>query len=101
MSSHSPTVTTSEQPLPHPTNGTALPAAQADGLNDSALATSSRLPPARRGRRLPRFVVPLAIVVFLSAGAAVWAIFFRNTQARADLVTTKVEYRDLQVKIIE
>ena len=44
---------------------------------------------------------PVAFGVLVVIGAAVWAIWFRSPAARTDLSVAKVEYKDLQLKIVE
>ncbi len=69
--------------------------------NGSVLPKPTRLPQARRRRKTNRFLIPVVVVVMLVLGGSVWALWFRGPQARTDLATTKVEYKDLQLKITE
>src|SRR5438093_5882707 len=89
-----------EQLVPHP-DGQGLHPTTGASSNDVDLPDSPHLPPAQRGRHLPRFVIPTLVLLFLAAGTGVWFAFFRGAAVRADLVTTRVEYRDIQVKIPE
>jgi HlyD family secretion protein len=90
-----------EPPATGGANGPAVLAAPAGGANGSALPKPSRLPRARRGSRALRILLPAAAVVAVLAAAAVWFVWFRGPAVRADLVTTRVEYKDLQLKVVE
>jgi HlyD family secretion protein len=59
------------------------------------------LPRARRGKRNIGFLITIVIFVVGLGAAGAWAAFFRGAQARTDLAITKVEFRDLQRKVIE
>src|SRR5205823_1381480 len=41
------------------------------------------------------------VLVLLVGGTAAWFVWLRGATVRADLVTARVEYRDIQVKIAE
>jgi multidrug efflux pump subunit AcrA (membrane-fusion protein) len=74
------------------TNGTAAPPA----ADKPALS----LPRARRGRKGFGIVVALVVLVVVGAAGA-WYAWFRGPQGRPDLVTVKVEYKNLQLKVVE
>lgn len=86
-----------ETPVPSPAR---TPAHGANG-NGAALPAPSRLPRARRGNKALWIILPLAALLFLGGPALAWFFFFRGPQVRTDLVTYKVEYKDLQLKIVE
>jgi multidrug efflux pump subunit AcrA (membrane-fusion protein) len=75
--------------------------AAASSVNGESHAKPSRLPQRQRGRSLSRFILPAIVVAVLVIGGTVWGVWFRGPQVRADLVTAKVEYKDLQLKITE
>ncbi|MFL5340063.1 MAG: hypothetical protein ACJ8F7_07920, partial [Gemmataceae bacterium] len=62
-----------------------------------------KLPQARKGgNKALRFLVPLVLVALaLVVIVGVYLIWFRGPQTRADLVTARVGYHDLQLKIVE
>src|SRR5258708_39777915 len=75
--------------------------AVASSANGESHPKPSRLPQSRRGRSHGRFLIPGIIIALLAIGGTVWGVWFRGPQARTDLVTSKVEYRDLQLKVTE
>jgi HlyD family secretion protein len=97
----SPPAAAPEQPVPSTANGPAVQATSAGSSNGSPFPKASRLPKARRGRRVLRFLVPAALLVLAVIAASVYFLWFRGPQVRTDLVTAKVEYKDLQLKIVE
>jgi multidrug efflux pump subunit AcrA (membrane-fusion protein) len=86
-----------------PTNGEVpvLQPAQAGGPVVSRLPKPSRLPQARRGSWLFRLLVPAALLLLVLVVAGVWFFWLRGPQVRTDLVTARVKYKDLQLKIVE
>ncbi len=75
----------------------------ANPIASSALPKPGRVPSAKRGGNRGFFLLGSAAVVavmVLGAGA-VWYFWLRGPAVRADLVTAKVEYKDLQLKIVE
>jgi HlyD family secretion protein len=88
-----------EQPTYAPAHGPA-PAPVANGAPLS-IPAPSRLPrQRRRGKLLWLLFLATGIVVVAGVGLA-YAVWFRGPQVRPDLVTYKVEYKDLQLKIVE
>jgi multidrug efflux pump subunit AcrA (membrane-fusion protein) len=75
--------------------------AAATSANGDAHARPTRLPQGKRGRSASRFILPAVALLLLVVGGTVWGVWFRGPQVRADLVTAKVEYKDLQLKITE
>jgi RND family efflux transporter MFP subunit len=65
------------------------------------LIPPSRLPQARRGTKGWRFIIPVVALLVCASVASAYFIWFRGAQVRADLVLGKVEYRDLQLKVVE
>jgi len=45
-------------------------------------------------------VIPLVVVLAVGSGSGAWYLF-RGPHARANLVTARVEYKDLQLKVVE
>jgi HlyD family secretion protein len=91
-----------EPPVVSTANGPAVHPAPVPTTNGSALP-KSRLPKARQGSRLLRWLIIAAVaVVVVGAGGSVfaWMAYFRQ-QARTDLTVVRVEYHDLQLKITE
>ena len=72
-------------------------------IGAAALPKPGRVPSARRSGNRGLFLlyglVVLAVVAI--AGGGVWYFFLRGPVSRTDLVTAKVEYKDLQLKIVE
>jgi multidrug efflux pump subunit AcrA (membrane-fusion protein) len=69
--------------------------------NGSPFPGPSRLPKAQRKSRPWRWVLPAVAVLLMAVVGAIWFVWFRGPAVRADLVTAKVEYRDLQLKVVE
>jgi len=56
----------------------------------------------RGGNRSFLLLMGLAVAAVVAiTGGGVWYFFLRGPVSRADLVTAKVEYKDLQLKIVE
>ena len=87
--------------LPASLDGAGLRPLPAPGTNGSSIVAPLRLPKARRKSRMRRLILPGIILVAAIGGGAVWYFGARGPQARADLVTTPVELRDLQLKVVE
>jgi HlyD family secretion protein len=90
-----------ELKVPGTVNGSTVRVVPADETGHSGPPTPARLPKGRRGNRTGRWLLLLTLVLFVGAASGVWFIWFRGPVARTDLVTMKVEYRDLQLKIVE
>ena len=87
------------QPAHAPAHGPA-PAPVPNGAFLS-IPTPSRLPrPRRRGKLLWLLFLAIGILALGGVGLA-YAVWFRGPQLRPDLVTYRVEYKDLQLKIVE
>ncbi len=69
--------------------------------NGVPLPTPSRLPRARRRSKLLWLFLPAAGILLMGGVGVAWAVWFRGPQTRPDLVTYRVEYKDLQLKIVE
>ncbi len=90
-----------EQPVSSHSSAPVLQPAPLGSTNGASLPNPSRLPQRRRqGSRL-LFLVPVGIVVLVAIVATVWAVWFRGPAVRTDLSVAKVEYKDLQLKIVE
>jgi HlyD family secretion protein len=63
--------------------------------------SETALPQARQRRRGFGLVVAAAILVLGAGGFGTWYQWFRGAQTRTDLVTFKVEYKNLQLKVVE
>jgi len=84
------------------TNGTApAPQLAAASPNGSPLPKSAGLPKARRGKRTSGLIIPMVLIVLVVGAAGAWYLWFRSPPVRTDLVTVKVEYKDLQLKVVE
>jgi multidrug resistance efflux pump len=90
-------------PQPAASNGHAPFSATPSGANGSSPATHAQLPKSRkRGSKTLRVLIPAGGGVFsLGLVAVVWFVGFHGPQTHADLVTVRVEARDLQLKIVE
>jgi len=91
---HSP----DEPVLTTPNDGLAHPIAV--GPVGTSLAKATALHSARRGKKRFGFVIPLVVVLAVGSGSGAWYLF-RGPHARANLVTARVEYKDLQLKVVE
>jgi multidrug efflux pump subunit AcrA (membrane-fusion protein) len=69
--------------------------------NGSALPKPSRLPRAKRRSSLWWLLLAAGGVLLLGGFGVAYAVWFRGPAARTDLVTYHVEYKDLQLKIVE
>src|SRR5690349_8280225 len=83
---------------PEPAIPTPAPAPTPNG---DGLPKPSSLPRARRRGRLMWLLVAAGAVLLLGGFGAAYAFWFRGPQVRTDLVTYHVEYKDLQLKIVE
>ncbi len=90
-----------EQEARGPTNGAVVRAIPVDENGSAGAPTPVRLPKSRSGKRTGRWVAMLVLLLFVVSVGGVWFIWFRGPTARTDLVTMKVEYKDLQLKIVE
>jgi HlyD family secretion protein len=86
-----------EQSVPGVANGSV----PADSSKGAPIPKTPRMPRARRGRRTFLFLVPATAVALVVVVAGVWFFWFRGPLVRTDLVTAKVEYKDLQLKVVE
>lgn len=68
--------------------------------NGTPLPTAP-LPRAQRRRKRLWVILPAAATLLVVAIVVVWLLWFRGPQARPDLVTYRVEFKDLQLKIVE
>ena len=93
----SPPAASPETPGHGPLHGPA-PAAVPNGV---ALPTPSRLPRAKRRSKLLWLLLLAAVILLIGGVGGAWAIWFRGPQLRPDLVTYRVEYKDLQLKVVE
>jgi len=93
----SPPVASPETPVPSPAQGSA-PIAVSNGV---ALPTPSRLPRARRRSKVLWLVLPGVGALLLAGVTLAWFLWLRGPQVRTDLVTYRVEYKDLQLKVVE
>jgi HlyD family secretion protein len=87
-----------------PTTGTEpeiLPVSPVDSPNGSALPRPSRIPKGGRASKLLWFLIPGALILMLGVGVGAYVIWFRGPQNRTDLAPSKVEYRNLQLKVVE
>jgi multidrug resistance efflux pump len=87
-----------------PTTGTdpeVLPVSKVDSPNGTSLPRPSRIPKGRRASKILWFVIPGALVLMLVVGGGAYALWFRGPQSHADLSPIKVEYRNLQLKVVE
>jgi multidrug efflux pump subunit AcrA (membrane-fusion protein) len=82
-------------------NGSAAPAIPASDNGHGEAAHPARLPKNRRASRLGRWLTVLAMVAFVGAAGGAYFIWFRGPTVRTDLVTIKVDYKDLQLKVVE
>jgi multidrug efflux pump subunit AcrA (membrane-fusion protein) len=89
----------SEQPASGPAQG---PAPQS-GSNGASLSlpTRSRLPRARQRGKLLWLLFFAAGVLLLGGVGLAYGVWFRGPQVRPDLVTYRVEFKDLQLKVVE
>jgi multidrug efflux pump subunit AcrA (membrane-fusion protein) len=95
------TTAPAEQPAPNLTVSEVL-APAAGGPGGPPLPKPSRLPKGGRGRsKALRILIPLAAVLVAGGVVAAWFVWFRGPQVRTDLVTAKVEHKDLQLKVVE
>jgi HlyD family secretion protein len=94
----SPTATSPEHPAPN----TAHTPVATGSPNGSAPANKpSRLPRGRQGSQKWRILIPaLVLIVLLVVGGSVYALV-RKPAIRTDLTLVPVEYRDLQLKVVE
>jgi HlyD family secretion protein len=90
-----------EQAVPSTGNGPVGRPATETVSNGAALPKASRLPRARRKNRTGWYILAAVLFVVVFAAAGIWYVWFRGPQVRVDLVTAKVEYKDLQLKIVE
>ncbi len=97
--------------LPNPTSTASEPTAQnkpvhtiqpgpAANPNGSPLPKPPRLPHSRKRSKLYWLLLPVGAVFLLVVIVVSWS-YVVGAQTRTDLVTRKVEYRDLQVKVVE
>src|SRR5437868_4994552 len=93
----SPPAASPEPPVQAPAHGPS-PVASPNG---ASLPKPSRLPRARRRSTLLWLILPAAGALLLGGVGAVWFFWFRGPQLRPDLVTVRVEYKDLQLKVVE
>jgi len=84
-----------------PFSGSAAPTIPASENGHGESAHPSRLPKNRRGSKLGRWLMVFALVAFVGAAGGAYFIWFRGPTARTDLVTIKVDYKDLQLKVVE
>ena len=84
---------------PAPLNGASARAVPVDGSAEPP--HPSRLPKNRKSKRTGRWLALLVLLLFVGATGGVWFVWFRGPVARTDLVTDKVKYQDLQLKIFE
>jgi HlyD family secretion protein len=81
-----------------PNNGLAQPTEVSPGK--TYLGQVNSLPGARRGKKRFGFVIPIVVVIAVGSGSGAWFLF-HGQQTRANLVTARVEYKDLQLKVVE
>lgn len=86
-----------EQKVP----GSGVTSVAANGNGHGEPAHPARLPKSRRGSRAGRWLAVFALVAFVGAAGGAYFIWFRGPVVRTDLVTMKVDYKDLQLKVVE
>ena len=69
--------------------------------NGAAFAKPSRLPRARSRSTFWRIVVPVGVLILVVAVGGGLFFWFKGSQGPANVNAVKVEYRDLQLKIVE
>jgi multidrug efflux pump subunit AcrA (membrane-fusion protein) len=79
----------------------ALPPPNGNGSGGASFTRPARLPRSRRGLRGLSFLVPALALALVAGAAGVWFFWFRGPAVRGDLVFTKVEEVDLQLKVVE
>ncbi len=78
-----------------------LPVSPVDSPNGSAIPRPSRIPKSRGASRMMWFILPAALLLMIGVGSGVYAFWLRGPQSHADLSPIKVEYRNLQLKVVE
>ncbi|CAN5204438.1 macrolide transporter subunit MacA [soil metagenome] len=82
-------------------NGSAVHAAPESENGTSPLPGATHVPKSKRGNRSARWILPVLLLVFVGSAAGAYVFWFRGPVSRTDLVKVPVEYRDLQLKIVE
>jgi HlyD family secretion protein len=93
------TAETPDEAVLKTTNGTVAPATVASP--DVPVLAQPAIPKARRGKKNYGFLIAIILLVVVVSPAGAWYFWFRGPTFRGDLVTAKVEYKNLQLKIVE
>jgi HlyD family secretion protein len=82
-------------------NGAAVRTVPGSENGSSPLPGGTRVPKSKRAKRTSRWLLPLLALVFVGSAAGAYFFWFRGPVSHGDLVTVRVDYKDLQLKIVE
>src|SRR5260370_28407074 len=78
-----------------------LQPAAAVSSNGSPFGGPSRLPRGQHASKALRWILPGGAAVLIAVAIVIWFFWFRGPQLRTDLEIGRVEYKDLQLKVVE
>ena len=88
------------QPDPAVTNGTVTAPAPATPV-PTVPTHAGVLPRGRRGKRSLGFAIPVVVILVVTGSAGAWYSWFRGPQGLPTLSPHRVEFMDLQLKVVE